>query len=488
MATTRPEMRVGPFLLAGALSWPCLPALAQSADTDATGPVAQPTTRIQPTLDVVVTATNNANGTTSTAPARKDVVLSTSAGLIINTKGANSHAEGQWRLTAVKYARNTQPNRVLPSGQIDWHSDLYKKEVGVDASIASEQVALTPGTRPDANNTLDTTTYNRFSVSPFLFKQFDDESSLLARLKRTWIRTESHNQSNTSSDDNGTEDQHKIRWEKRPSRLGYALEASYSKSPVFQPQQDNTNLTRRSATASVLYALTPEFVVGPILGRESSRAEGSALSGTVRGVDVRWHPSEHTQLQGVYKHSVFGREWDLDLSRKTAWTTFGVSSRRQAETLAPQTTSAGPTTALATGSSNILGAVTREITTGRMNFLGRRDGLNLSAGLSRSAPLIDGNALPPPKTKEYFFDSEVVHRLTPLSNLTGGLRWTRGDSTSTITGLTTPTRDFTAKLAFSTKLAPNTTASMGFKRQITHNPSTSSTSESAVYVGLGHRF
>jgi hypothetical protein len=499
MATTRPDWRVRPFLLAGAVCWPCLHAFAQTVEpASETASAPKPATLIQPTVDLLLTATNNANGTTSTAPARKDVILSTSAGLIVNTQGANAHAEGQWRLTSVKYARSTQPSRVLPSGQIDLHADLYRKEAGVDASVSSEQLALTPGTQPDAANTLDTTTNTRLSLSPFYTRQFDNDSSLLARLKRTWIHSETNSsQSSNAVNDNGTEDKHDIRWERRPARLGYALEATYSKSPVFSSagsQQNNTSLTRRTATASLLYAVTPELVIGPILGHESSDAEGSSLSGVVRGADLRWQPNEHTQLKSVLKHSVFGKEWELDASRKTPWTTFGFNSRRSAETLAPQSTTASTTTTSASSfaAANTLGAVARETTSGRMNFIGRRDGINLSAGLSRTTPLIDGNALPPPKTKEYFFSAELIHKLTPLSNLTGGLRWTQGTTTSTITNVVTPSRDFTARLGFSTKLMSDTTATMGLKRQITHNASTTPTettaSESAVYIGLGHRF
>ncbi|MBI2733537.1 MAG: hypothetical protein HYX44_09640 [Aquabacterium sp.] len=337
------------------------------------------------------------------------------------------------------------------------------------------------GTRADANNTANTTTNTRLSLSPFFLRQFDGEAWLLARLRRTWI----HSVSNGSNavDNQGTEDNHQLRWERRPARLGYALEASYSKSPIFAPTGSSladSALTRKAATGSLLYALTPDVALGPILGRESSEAQGQTFSGTVRGGQLRWQPNERTQLKATLKHSVFGREWELDASRKTPWTTFGLTSRRSAEATAP-----------ASATAINLGAVTRETTSGRAVFTGRRDNINLSAGLTRTTPIerltpVTVGGSPIQRTKEYFFGTEVIHKLTPLSNLTGGLRWSRGSTVTTDT--LTLSRDFTARVGLSTKLMSDTTATMGIKRQLTHNPSTNTRSESAVYVGLGHRF
>lgn len=491
MATTHREPGASLILTLGllALCWPGHAQMLEPQGLAAAQPAAQPegtpqqTTQVVPTVDVLLTATNNANVTSGSAQPRLDLILSTAAGASFNVKGANSQAKGQWRFTSIKYARDSQPSRLLPSGLVDVHTDLYRKEAGIDASASADQVSSTVGTKADASNTSNTTTNTRLSLSPFFLRQFDGESSLLARLRRTWI----HSVSNGSNavDNQGTEDNHQLRWERRPVRLGYALEATYSKSPIFAPtgtgvQIGDATLTRKAATGSMLYALTPDVALGPILGRESSEAQGQAFSGTVRGGQLRWQPNERTQLKATLKHSVFGREWELDASRKTPWATFGLTSRRSAEATAP-----------ASATAINLGAVTRETTSGRTVFTGRRDSINLSAGLTRTTPIerlipVTVGVAPILRTKEYFLETEVAHKLTPLSNLTGGLRWSRG---STVTSDTlTPSRDFVARVGLSTKLMTDTTATMGVKRQLTHNPSTNISSESAVYVGLGHRF
>jgi len=460
----------------------CLPAYAQMPPPEPAQQGAAPTAQIQPMVDLMVTATTNANGATTGGQPKKDVILSASAGVAVNAKGANTHAEGQWRFTSVKYTHGSQPSQLLPSGQLDLHTDLYRKEAGLDASASADQVASSVGTAPGANNTADTTTNTRLSLSPFYTRQFDNESSLLARARRTWIHSVSNGASNVEN--NGAEDNHLLRWERRPVRLGYALEASYSKSPIFAPtgaSSPNSSLTRKTVSASLLYALTPEFALGPILGRESSQSQGQSFTGAIRGGQLRWQPNERTQLKATLKHSVFGKEWELDASRKTPWTTFGIYSRRSAEATTPQQSVAIPSS-----TANNFGAVTRDTTSGRMMFAGRRDSLNVSAGLTRTTPLAQNTVTLTPRTKEYFFDTEVLHRLTPQSNLSGGLRWTRGLTSAT--DAVTLSRDFTARIGLSTKLMTDTTATMGIKRQLTHNPSINTSSESAVFVGLGHRF
>jgi uncharacterized protein (PEP-CTERM system associated) len=338
---------------------------------------------------------------------------------------------------------------------------------------------------------------------------------LTARLRRTWIRSSSND--GNQPDNNGAKDEHLLRWERKPVPLGYALQARYDKDPIFPAVGSNAPeaaLTRKRVTASLLYAIVPELAAGPIVGRESSRYEDQKLDGTIRGAQLRWRPNEHMRLDAQLTHSVFGKEWELDAYRKTPWTTFGFNSRREAETNAASASTAGlAALSAATGSTgsvppglppanpspiggvtvapgsqaNNLSAASRETTSGRIQFAGRRDNLNLSAGLTRVTPLVQSNS-PALRTKEYFTDMEVIHKLTPLSELNGGLRWTRGATFAATTGAETPSRDFIARLGLSTKLMSDTTATMGFKRQLTHNPSTRTSAESAAYVGLGHRF
>ncbi len=502
MATTHREPGARLVLTLGLLA-ACWPVHAQSqapqqalrqgpsaAQATPEGPAPEPTTQIQPMVDVMLTATNNGYiGTTSSDTPKKDLILNTTVGANINIKGADSQLQGNWRFTSYKYARSTQPSDTLPAGRLDLHSDLYRKEVGIDASVSSEQRPRTVGNPVNANGAGNATTDSRLSLSPFLFRQFDGDSSLLARLGHTWTRS-SKNDGN-QPDENGVEDAHLIRWERRPARLGYEVEGSFTKTPKFlDPQSGIPDYqTRKKVTLSPLYALTPEVVAGPLLGRDANRFQDKSRNGVIRGAQMRWHPNDRTVLNSQLTHSVFGKEWKLDVSYKTASTVFTLISRREANAQVNRPSTTLPLSQSAPITPTDLGLVATEDTTGRAQFVGHRDDVSLSAGLNRTTPLEAGIGL---RTKTYFFEAAAGHKLTPLSKLSGSLRWTRG-STFADTGPQL-NRDFTAKLEVSTKLARDTTARMGLRRQLTHTaniatpPPIRSGAESAAYVGLGYSF
>lgn len=456
------------------------PALQEAAQPE---PAPEQTTQFQPMVDVMLTATNNGYiGTTSSDTPKKDLILKTTVGANVNIKGANTQVLGNWRFTSNKYFKDTQPNEIIPSGRLDLHSDLYRKEAGVDAFASSVQRPQTVGGTVNPSSTGNTTTDTRFGLSPFFVRQFDSDSSLLARLSHTWIRSTKNG--GNLPDENGTDDAHLLRWERRPTRLGYEVEATFNKAPKFSDTEPGSPSyqTRKKITVSPLYALSSELVVGPIAGRDLNHFKSDSFNGFIRGAQLRWHPSDHTQFSSKVIHSVFGKEWMLEASSKTPWTVFSITSSREANAQANTSTY----TPLM---PNDLGAVSNESTAGRMQFIGRRDNFSLNAGLNRTTPLKPGSGL---RTKAYFFETEAIHKLTPLSNLAGSLRWTRG-WTFAAEGPQL-TRDFTARLEVNTKLAKDTTARMGLRRQLTHTTTTvapppiRSGAESAAYVGFGYSF
>lgn len=512
MATThrKATVRLGCLLLAGGS------ALSAQAQTQ--------TTKIQPTLDLQVLATDNANVATN-GPRQSDVITTATAGVNVKAKGANSTVEGQYRLSAVNYERNTQPDRILPSGALNLHTDIARQGIGLDANVASEQVqanfnATTSSTTPSTANTYTNT---RYGLSPYISRALDGDTHVEARLGRNWLKS-SQNSTALAARPNSYADDHRLLLTRKPTRIGYELDADYQTTHVSG--QSDPSLTQKTGKASVLYALLPELEVGLIAGRESTQVLTRQLDDTVRGVRFQWQPSQRTVLKTRLEDRFFGKAWQVEATHRSPWLALGFNSSRQPETYTSSlgTWQAGsslqslydamlttritnpvdrknavndliasrnlPTTVGATRDAYDLGAVLRETTTGRLAIMGRRDVLTLAAGLNRSHPLLVDSSvslLPPPRTKEYFFDTQLNHRLTPLSTLSGGLRWSRA--------LNTPegqapilSRDFSWRATLNTALTSDATASMGFKHQISHTPSTSTNDESSMFVGLGYRF
>lgn len=482
------------------------------------------TARIQPTLDLQALSTDNVNGTTG-GPRRGDVILTTTAGINVKAKGANSTLDGQYRLSAVRYQQGTQPDRVLPSGALNLHTDILRQGLGLDAHVMSEQVqASFTNTAPTSTpNTASSYTNTRYSVSPYVSRPLDGDTNLEARLARTWL-TSSQNSAELAARPNSYADNHRLLLNRKPTRLGYELDANYQSTHVSG--QSDPSLTQKTGKVTALYALSPELEIGLSAGRELTQVLTRTLDDTIRGGRLQWRPGERTLLKAQLDDRFFGKAWQVDASHRTPWFALGFSSRRQPETYtsALGTWQAGssmqslydamlttrisdpaerkkavedlisarklPTTVDATRDAYDLGAVLRDSTSARMAIMGRRDMLTLAGGLNRSRPLlVDAtiSLLPPPRTKEYFLDAQLNHRLTPLSTISGGLRWSRAwnipDSQAAALS-----REFSWRATFNTALSSDATASMGLKRQISHTPTASNGDESSMFVGLGYRF
>jgi uncharacterized protein (PEP-CTERM system associated) len=512
MATMHRKTRVSLacLLLAGGCT---LPVQAQTQAT-----------KVQPTLDLQMLATDNVNAAAHGAR-QSDVIMSATAGVTVQAKGSNSVLDGQYRLSAVNYARNSQPNRVLPSGELKLHTDVLRQGVGFDAHVVSEQVqadfnSTTSSTTP---NTANTYTNTRYGLSPYISRSLDDDMHLAARIGRSWLKS-SQNSTALAARPNSYADDHRLLLTRKPTRVGYELEGGYQTTHISG--QAAPSLTQKTGKATLLYAFDPALQAGLILGRESAQVLTRTLDDSIHGALIQWHPGERTILNVTLENHFFGKAWQVDASHRAPWFTLGFNSLRRPETytsslgtwqagssmqslyeamLSNRITDPGerkravadliasrnlPATLGATRDIYDLGAVLRETTIGRMAFIGRRDALTFAAGLSRShALLIDATVslLPPPQTKEYFFDTQLNHRLTPQSTISGGLRWSRARNTP---DGQTPIlyRDFAWRAAINTALSPDATATIGLKHQISHNTSTNSSDESSMFLGLGYRF
>lgn len=512
MATTRRKLIACTACLLGAGSMP----LASVAQTQ--------TTRIQPTLDVQALYTDNANRG-GTGPKQSDVLLSTGLGVAVNAIGANTKLNGQYRLNAVNYVHDSQADRILPSGNLNLHTDVQHQGLGVDANLASDQVqANFNSPQSSTPSTADTYTNTRYSLSPYISRPLDADTRITARMERMWLRS-TQNTTALASRPDSQADHHRLLLTRRPTRLGYELEADYQTTHVSE--QSEASQSQRYGKASLVYALTPETEVSLSAGREHAQVFARTTTDSVRGGRIQWQPSERTQLKAQVESRYFGTGWQVDANHRTPWLAFAFNSSRQPQTytsslgVGQSGTSARslydamlttrfpdpierkkavdeliasrnlPTTLGSTRDMYDLGASLRESTSGRLAIMGRRNTLVVMAGLNRShALLLDATAplsAPAPSTKEYYLDTQLNHRLTPYTTVTGGLRWTRAWSTPE--GLApTLTRDFSWLGTLNTSLSSDATATMGLKRQFSHSPSTTSVEESSMFVGLGYRF
>lgn len=485
------------------------------------------TTRIRPSLDVQVLSTDNATSTNGTP--KSDVLMTVSPGIDVSTKGAYSELEGSWRFTRVRYVHQTQSDRTLPSGALNAHLGSGPKGLSLDAGVTAaqsrSQFTATNSTTP---STQDTYTDYRYRLSPKFAHQIDGNTALLAKLDRTWVSSERNSDTLTTRPDSRTrEDGFSLTRE--PTPLGFGLDGNYQSTMVAD--QPDPTLTIKALRGRLRYALTRELEVGAIAGRETTSVLQQSNSDTVRGALFRWAPGERSLVKGLGEHHAYGQTWQLDVSHRSPWMSLGLQSRRSAETSAASLGTFGPgqsvrdildamlstritnktdrarsvddiisqrnlPTNLA-GSRDLydLSAQLRQVTTGRLAFMGRRHMLIFVGGMSKSKPLRYDQSvavnplLPDVISGEYFLDSQLTHQLTRVSSLTGGLRWNKAHNTTSLNGSSffSHSREFSWRASLDVRLTPDTVATYGIRRQITH-VDTNITSESVMFVGLGYRF
>ncbi len=508
----------------------CLFALNARAQAQVTVPgQAAPSAgaAVTPTLGVQVSHTDNAAQTTQDKR-QSDTIVSVTPGLLVQYRSTHSTVTGQMQLSSVTYLGNTQPDRILPTGLLALRSHLAEEGVGLDASIAAEQVKpqFTSATAA-STSTSDTYTNTRIRISPFFERPLSAQTTVRARLERTQVQSSANNctlNSRPSTDATAAS----AGWSHRGSRISYNLDARYENAQSNGALQSLN--TQRSIKGSAMYALTTELEMGPVLGRESNDILQQHVRDTIKGVQLAWRPSERTALRALVEERFFGRSWNADFSQSSPTHSFGVNTSKQLSNYTngtgPGLSAGGSTQALldamlstripneadrATAVNDLiarrnlpqqlgssrdlydLNTLVRQNLALRGAIMGVRSVALVSMGQARTRPL-SGDAFSSllgagNDTRERYIDTQLNHRLTPLSTVTMGLRLGRARAFNQFTGTATSSRDVGMRLSLSSMLSPRTQAVCGLRRQRTVGGASGQTiTENVVFAGLEHRF
>jgi len=498
----------------------------QSAQAQAQEQV-RATTTVTPTLSAQVTYSDNATQAAKDNR-QSDTIVSVSPGVAVQYRNASSTLNGQMQLSTVNYLRNSQPDRLLPNGQLALHTEIPGQGLGLDANIFASQVR-SQFTSPQAAtaNTSDSYTNTRVLLSPFLEKSLDDKTLLQMRLERTQIYTTANSDGLTARPETNSNAAN-LGLMRKPTRLGYALSASYRDNQVSGRSQSLNS--QRIVKGTALYALTPEMELGLILGRESSQVLQQRNQGTVKGLQMDWRPSSRTQLKAMAEDRFFGRAWNAHFSHRRSTLSFGLQTSRQIDTNlasgSTAVTTAGTTQALLDamltsripneaerakavndliaqrnlpqqlGSSRDLydlNTLVRQNLTLQGAIMGQRSTVLLAAGQIRTRPL-SGDAFSSllgagNDTRERYFDVQLNHRLSPVSTVTMGLRLSRARAINPLLSTVTSSRDQGLRLSVATTLSPRSQAVWGLRRLRTVGRiAGGEVTENVVFAGLEHRF
>jgi uncharacterized protein (PEP-CTERM system associated) len=477
---------------------------------------------IQPSISMWAEATTNATPTAATR-GKKDLTLTLKPALAFDIESGRTSLQGQGGVDAVQYVRNSQADALVPHGQAALRWISPQPQAGVEMYASASQTSAVFGAPSSSTaNTQGTYTNANAGVAPFLNAQLDSAWSLKGR----WDASLMHvfRQDDQLPGRPGSRSQNaRLALERAPAPLGVGLRVTHQtteSSGMSTPILEET-----SARMAVSHRDGPELNWGLGVARTHNASNGTRIDEHPVSVFVSWQPTPRTVVNAETEQRYFGRGWSLMAQHRMPWMVFNLSSDKRPTTFASSLGGQGQNMSLRdlysamlttrlpdpaernkavndllnnrqvsvqvapSGAFYSLQARLEDATVGRLAFLGRRDTLSVVGSLSRTRPLPQGGSIlgdPGTRTKTYVLDTQVSHLLTPTSSMSAAVRWTQASASSTTSA--SQSRTFDWRMVYNTRLALNTSASIGMRRSISHAPKPVNMDETAGFMGLTHLF
>lgn len=489
----------------------------------AAGAAAQ-TVRVEPRLDLTLTASNNIT-VVEDAGARKDLALAVSAAVNLRRRGAGMALDAQVGVDGVAYARDTAPARLLPQARVSWDAELVERWMHLRGGLLVQQVASDPlAARAAGTATLNRVTSTRLNLVPELSRLLGPGLDLLARSDLALT----HRQGDFADTDDRRDyvaQDHLFRLERSPQPLGWALEASHQATRYAG--DDRPALATSALTGRLSWAPSGEWQLGLLAGRERARYSLTDSDHGQWGLRMRWTPTERTVLTAEAQDRFFGRGWDLQFNHRMPTVALGLRWVRRAtaqpvsQLLGDAATAAGQLDAMLTTrlpdpaqraeavqqllrQLNLPGALQGGVElysdVARLEqgadlsalFMGRLTTLQLNASGRRFTELRNpGDPLAPlsgglANSRQISLQGVLRRRLTPLTQAELALAYSR---TQVLGSADAPSVSSVLRLGLSHRLSADTELSGGLLVQrLTARTLAAPAQEVAATFGLSHRF
>ena len=222
MTTTRPETAHSARLARPSASGLALLAIVSSSHAAPATPGSVP---LQPTLFIAALATDNARLDTP-GNERKDLIGETDAGVIVRSIGPRVKVTGNAGLDFIAYARNSEPDAVLPRGHLDLSATLLDQALFFDGEIAAARTRDDPlAAQSDSFSTANTVSTTTLRASPYFARSFSDTLSALARSDTTITRNRSVDSSSTATPQGSTYQHDVVSIVRKPTPFGISIDA-----------------------------------------------------------------------------------------------------------------------------------------------------------------------------------------------------------------------------------------------------------------------
>jgi uncharacterized protein (PEP-CTERM system associated) len=476
---------------------------------------------LQPGVRLLGTATNN-SGFEDGVNASGDFIAEVTPQLRFRSRGARHVLEGELELVLLEYARDSQPDRVLPRVHAELTSVLLERWVYFDALLDMDQDAEDPfGAQPVGNSSFNRITTTRARLSPYVRRELSPTLALLARSDSEWT----HRRGDFAADDPRRDSYYRldrIELVREPTPFGLSAEASHELTEYEGDVESVLDIAALRAVPS--YRIDERLTLGVIAGVERSEFSLTESTDPVYGVRALWRPTERTNLNADIEDRFFGVGWNIEFNHRMPWLAINVRLTREPTAQAESVSLGGAgdvssvldaalTTrnpdpeararlvrdlidrlglpAQLTGPIEVFAdyaqlAHTASVT---LSYIGRITTVSLTGyswTFERLTRGPDPLGLAPDDSKQHGGEVSINRRLGPLSTLDLTLGMSRIQGVGPRAGQST--RDRWARAVFNYQLAPNAWMDVGLRRQLVDSSLVSSAQETGGFAGLRYRF
>ena len=284
----------------------------------ATGDVAWgQSVRLTPFVSGRATATNNA-GFTAKGVARSGLILDVAPSLGLSLSGANYSLEGNLGFEAVTYPGNEQSSEIFPVARLALRSNPIERIFFLDASVEATTTTGNPfAGRIDANTPYAPQALTQYAahVSPYVQARLQPNLRFLAQSDNDWIRRRNDSSTNAITRGDTRFQRNVVRLEREPVPLGLLAEVT-TEDTRYGNQSDGA-LSLDAARFGASYLVNPQLVLGLIAGREHSVFSLTDEYDSVRGVSLRWTPTERTNFSVLSEKRFFGHGWEAAFTHRS---------------------------------------------------------------------------------------------------------------------------------------------------------------------------
>lgn len=465
-----------------------------------------PAWRIVPSVSTELTYTDNVRLVRSGK--ESDLVTRLGPGILVEGRGGHVTGSFDFRWQQYAYLNDSQRNNQQKSLNANGKLELIDQWLFIDGRGSISQQPISVFGTQDANN--DLANRNRTETSTYQWSPYIQGrlwSTADYTLRYTGSRTKSGEGELSAGSGNSSR-----AWSGRLA--GETTLSSLSWSVDLQRQQQDRSTARstesKRITGSLQYRIDPQVRLNATLGRESDNyGSTQSQSRMVRGLGVEWAPTERTNITLNKEKRSFGDSYTAAFKHRTALTAWSLSQSRNINTPSDQLLNNGlnsafellnlqlastiPDPVARAQQANLLlqqagipanaqafgSLVTSRIYISRRKeasfiLTGATNIVTLSADRSDNQSLGTGGVIADdfslsPNIQQTGFTTSWAHKITPDTAIT--LNGRRSRNTGSTANL--ETRLNSLSLLLTTKLGPQTSASVGLRR--THSGSDSAT-------------